>query len=282
MAMVGGTHREYKKERVFKLAKRYIDTKIFDKSWFRRLSAEVKAVWFYLITRCDHAGILDFDYDSFNFHLSVTHSEKDYLKLFKQFENRVLLFENNTKVWVKTFIDYQYGGLETLNPNVRPQKAVIDRLINQGLLDPETMVYKAIDNDTDKAKKARGEAIIVAYKPKLKERFNDSVDVDEEVEKMIDWIKQSGKSYKDYEAFARNWCRNSKGTFKNKKGSGKYTLADFKKETGGFNIGYCYECGEYQFYNDYEVFQDSRCCKKRILPKRREVENGKQSANNNK
>ena len=277
--MVGGTHREYKKERVFKLAKRYIDTKIFEKSWFRRLNTEVKAVWFYLITRCDHAGILDFDYDSFNFHLSVAHDEETYLELFKQFGDRVLLFEDNTKVWVKTFINYQYGGLETLNPNVRPQKAVIDRLINQGLLDPKTMVYKTIDSPTDEKQNAKAETIIESYKDQLKEKFNDIVDVDEEVEKMIDWIKQSGKRYRDYEAFARNWCRNSKGTFKNKKGNGKYKLADFKKETGGFNIGYCAECGKYQFYNDYEVWGDSRCCKKRILPKRRESKNGQKSAN---
>ena len=277
--MVGGTHREYKKERVFKLAKRYIDTKLWDKAWFRRLGVETKAIWLYLITRCDHAGIIDFDYDSFNFHLSVSHDEEMYLRLFKQFEGRVVLYEADTKIWVKTFINYQYGGLETLNPNVRPQKAVIDRLINQGLLDPKTMVYKVIDNTIDEAQKIKGEAIIEAYKPKLKERFNDIIDVDEEVEKMIDWIKQSGKSYKDYEAFARNWCRNSKGSFKNKKSNGKYKLSDFKKETGGFNIGYCIGCGEYQFYNDYEIWNDSRCCKKRILPKRRENQDGKKSVN---
>ena len=261
------------------MAKRYIDTSIWQKAWFRRLNVEVKSLWLYLITKCDHAGIIDFDFDSFNFHLSVAHCEEMYLKLFKHFEGRVVLYEDNTKIWVKTFIDYQYGGLETLNPNVRPQKAVIDRLINQGLLDPETMVFVAMEDSIQEEQKAKGQAIIEAYKPTLIERFNDIVDVEEEVEKMIDWLKQSGKRYKDYEAFARNWCRNTKGTFKNKKGNGKYTLADFKKETGGFNIGYCFGCGKYQFYNDYEVWGDSRCCKKRILPKRRETKNGKPSAN---
>jgi len=269
------------------MAKRYIDTKLWDKAWFRRLGVETKAIWLYLITRCDHAGIIDFDYDSFNFHLSVSHDEEMYLRLFKQFEGRVVLYEADTKIWVKTFINYQYGGLETLNPNVRPQKAVIDRLINQGLLDPETMVFVTVEQTIQDSQKAigltsligsLGEGIIEAYKPTLKKQFDEIVDVELEVEKMIDWLKQSGKKYKDYEAFARNWCRNSKGNSTNKKGSGKYKLADFKKETGGFNIGYCFSCGEYQFYNDYEVWNDSRCCKKRILPKRREVQNEKASA----
>ena len=46
------------------MAKRYIDTKLWDKTWFRRLEVWQKSVWLYLITRCDHAGIIDFDSDS--------------------------------------------------------------------------------------------------------------------------------------------------------------------------------------------------------------------------
>jgi|TARA_R110002074_G_scaffold194588_1_gene360659 hypothetical protein len=251
------------------MAKRYIDTKLWDKTWFRRLEVWQKSVWLYLITRCDHAGIIDFDSDSFNFHLKTKYGSEAYLKLFKQFEDKVVLYEENTKIWVKTFVEYQYGGLDNLNPNVRPQKAVIDRLIAQGLLDKDTMVFTVVEsfalNDVSK-----GEKILKAYKPELLKRFDSSVDVDNEIEKMIDYIKQSGKRYKDYEAFARNWCRNNFGTkATNSKGSTK--LEDFKKETGGFNIGYCYECGEHQFYDNRQVWGDSRCCKKRILPKRRDV-----------
>ena len=251
------------------MAKRYIDTKIFDKSWFRRLEVWEKAVWFYLITKCDHAGIIDLDVDSFNFHLKNNYSQDLYLDLFNRLEDRVLVYENGAKIWVKTFISYQYGGLETLNPNVRPQKAVIDRLAGQGLLDPETMNFTQTEtkplNDASKSIET-----LKAYKPTLEKKFGSGVDVGYEIEKMIDWLKQSGKRYKDYEAFARNWCRNSTGTKKNFKNSSKFTLADFKKETGGFNIGYCYKCGKYEFYDNREIWQDSRCCKTRLLPKRRE------------
>ena len=109
------------------MAKRYIDTKLWDKAWFRRLNPTEKSVWLYMITRCDHAGILDFDYDAFNFYIGGGYNEEFYLELFKQFDDRIYLYEDNTKIWVKTFINFQYGGIETLNPNVRPQKAVIDR-----------------------------------------------------------------------------------------------------------------------------------------------------------
>jgi len=251
------------------MAKRYIDTKIWDKTWFRKLEVEEKSIWLYLITRCDHAGIIDFDPDSFNFHLMVSYKEEQYSKLFKQLGDKVVMYEGNTKIWVKTFIEYQYGGLDNLNPNVRPQKAVIDRLINQGLLNKDTMVFTVVEsfalNDVSK-----GEETLKAYKPELLKRFDSSVDVDNEIEKMIDYLKQSGKTYKDYEAFARNWVRNNFGT-KTATSKGSTKLGDFKKETGGFNIGYCHECGEHQFYDNKQVWGDSRCCKKRILPKRRDT-----------
>jgi len=250
------------------MAKRYIETSIWQKAWFRKLDVETKALWLYLITKCDHAGIIDFDPDSFNFHLKIDQCHVLYLELFKSFEDRIVLYENNTKIWVKTFINYQYGGIDTLNPNVRPQKAVIDRLINQGLLDPETMSFTQVETKplSDESKPIK---TLEAYKPELEKKFGSSVDVSHEIEKMIDYLKQSGKKYKDYEAFARNWCRNSNGNKKNTKSGSKYSLADFKKETGGFNIGYCYKCGKYEFYDNREIWQDSRCCKARLLPKRR-------------
>ena len=77
------------------MAKRYIDTKLWDKTWFRRLEVWQKSVWLYLITRCDHAGIIDFDSDSFNFHLKTKYGSEAYLKLFKQFEDKVVLYEEN-------------------------------------------------------------------------------------------------------------------------------------------------------------------------------------------
>ena len=250
------------------MSKRYIETKLWDKTWFRKLEVEEKSIWLYLITRCDHAGIIDFDSDSFNFHLMLSYDEGQYLELFKRLGNKVTMFEGDTKIWVQTFIDYQYGGLDNLNPNVRPQKAVIDRLIRQGLLDKDTMVFTVVEsfslNDVSK-----GEIILKGYKSELLKKFDSSVDVDNEIEKMIDYLKQSGKTYKDYEAFARNWCRNSFGT-KTTKAKGSTKLEDFKKETGGFNIGFCYDCGEHQFYDNKQVWGDSRCCKKRILPRRRE------------
>ena len=46
--------------------------------------------------------------------------------------------------------------------------------------------------------------------------------------------------------------------------------AEFKKDgTGRFFVGYCSKCRASDFYNDYELKGDSRCCKADILPKRK-------------
>ena len=49
------------------MAKRFIDTKIWDKSWFRNLKSRQKLLWFYLMTKCEHAGILDADFVAASF-----------------------------------------------------------------------------------------------------------------------------------------------------------------------------------------------------------------------
>jgi len=40
------------------MAKRFIDTALFDDEWFMELSKEGKLFWIYAMTKCDHAGIL--------------------------------------------------------------------------------------------------------------------------------------------------------------------------------------------------------------------------------
>jgi len=48
----------------------------------------------------------------------------------------------------------------------------------------------------------------VATRSELQKKFRE-LDVYEELESMKDWLKQTGKKYKDYKAFARNWLRRS-------------------------------------------------------------------------
>ena len=254
------------------MAKRYIDTKIWGKDWYRSLTPDSKCLWMYLITQCDHAGIIDFSVPSINFHIN-NNPQKDYNKIYedlKMFGDRLVIYEDGTKIWVKTFIDFQYGGLDKLSPSVRPQKAVIDRLHQQGLIDRDSFEY------TEKAEAShiKPEEVLSSYQFELEKDFPDK-DVNLEIQKMVDWLKANGKRKKNYRAFARNWLRSS---FQENKPKTKYKLSDFKKTVDGRSyIGYCVKCSKSQFYDKYEIHNDSRCCKSELIPKRLENANSSES-----
>ena len=61
------------------------------------------------------------------------------------------------------------------------------------------------------------------------------------------------------------WIQNSKDW----NIEGKVELSEFKLDATGYcYIGYCDKCGESDFYKEYDLNKDSRCCKVKIKPKR--------------
>ena len=198
---------------------------------------------------------------SFNFHINSVR-QKTYNDLYSDlqvFGDRLVIYEDGTKIWVKTFIDFQYGGLEKLQMNVRPQKAVIERLHQQGLIDKNSFQY------TEKAETThiKPEEVLLSYQTELEKDFPDK-NVKLEIQTMVDWLKANGKTKKNYRAFARNWLRSS---FNNTPKSTKYKLSDFKTTVDGRSyIGRCVSCEETLFYSKTGIFEDSRCCKAEIKP----------------
>ena len=62
------------------------------------------------------------------------------------------------------------------------------------------------------------------------------------------------------------WIQNSKDW----NIEGKVELSEFKLDSTGYcYIGYCDKCGESDFYKEYDLNKDSRCCKVKIKPKRK-------------
>ena len=61
------------------------------------------------------------------------------------------------------------------------------------------------------------------------------------------------------------WIQNSKDW----NVEGKVELSDFKLDATGYcYVGYCDKCGESDFFKEYELNKDSRCCKSKIKPNR--------------
>ena len=106
------------------MAKRFIDTKIWDKSWFRKLDPKDKLIWIYILTKCDHAGIFDADWEAMAFFIKGIGSRNGFQDLPETIKEKMTLVKDD-QYFIPSFIEYQYG---TLRENSKPHLSVLKRL----------------------------------------------------------------------------------------------------------------------------------------------------------
>lgn len=132
------------------MSKRFIDTELFDDSWFMNLSKDAKLLWLYLITKCDHAGIIDINKKL----VEVQAGIKSYETVSKQLGNRLIHVRDNY-YFIPKYIEFQYPDFP--RSNVRQQQSAIKILEKFGLfIDGKLTVSKDLtksyehehDNDT--------------------------------------------------------------------------------------------------------------------------------------
>jgi hypothetical protein len=246
------------------MSKRFTDTDKFKKVWFRKLSNDNKVFWMYLLDQCNHAGIWEVDFELAHFFCNGI-DEQEIRQVFKKQYQEI---DNGKRWFIKDFIDFQYGQL---NENNRAHLSVINILTkykiykNKGLIRPlQGYKDKAKDKDMvkDKEKKADQIKKLFLEIPTLQKEF-PNIDVDNEFIKWKDWMLANGKTYKNYKAAFKNWCRNDYVS------EVKTTLKDIKTDITGFYRGKCKKCGKTESYDKSQIFQDSRCCKSEISPVRK-------------
>ena len=99
----------------FRMSKRFTETSKWENPWFRKLSPRLKCLWQFFCDRCDQAGVLDVDWDLASFQIGEKVSAKDVTA----FAGRVQVLKSG-KVWVLSFIDFQYGQLSETCPAHKP------------------------------------------------------------------------------------------------------------------------------------------------------------------
>lgn len=85
------------------MAKRFIDTEIFKDSWFMDLSVSGKLLWFYCITNCDHAGIIEWNKKLIKFQTDI----KDLETVTEELGKSLVTVNDHLKLLPK-FFEYQY------------------------------------------------------------------------------------------------------------------------------------------------------------------------------
>ena len=117
------------------MAKRFIDTGIFDDDWFMDLSKDSKLLWLYFITKCDHAGILKLNEKLCKVQTDI----KDLSGVIKQLGNH-LVTVNEHLYFIPKFIEFQYPGFP--NSKVKQQQSALNILLKYGLFDEEKLTIK--------------------------------------------------------------------------------------------------------------------------------------------
>lgn len=109
------------------MAKRFTDTKKWEDPWFFALSPDDKCLWYYLLDKCDYAGIWNVNLPLASVFLKREILEQRTLEVFNE---KIRVFGN--RWFIPKFITFQYG---VLNPRQVMHRRVILTLetLEQGL-----------------------------------------------------------------------------------------------------------------------------------------------------
>ena len=191
------------------MPKRYIDSEIWKKEWFQDLIPKWKMFWIYVFTNANHAGIWDVNFRLASFQIG----EKVTMDSVPQnILNQIHTLDSTDKWFIPDFIGFQYKRLYPTNP---VHQTVIDILSKYDLIGEDSQLMKIEKHPKKKEKKKQPE--IPKKNPRtietinigvMKEKFPE-LNILYQLEKWQDWMKANGRTFKDYHASFRNWCRGS-------------------------------------------------------------------------
>ena len=258
------------------MAKRFIDTKIWDKAWFRKLSTKNKLVWIYLLGKCDHAGIWDADWELAEFIIgeAVTYEE-----LPDTIKEKMEYIQGEEQYFIPSFIDFQYGELKE---NSKPHMSVIKRLNDKNLLKGmKRVTITPKDKDKDKVKEK------VKKKDKEKREL-EFITRCEKLYKKHDMSKALLKQFTDFWTESNEGGRlmrfemqqtfdigrrlakwKSNDTEWNGKNNNDSFASKFTKTSAGYYKAYCSKCNTAEYPNNsFQLKDGSSCCSVEYLPAR--------------
>lgn len=134
------------------MAKRFFSSQIWEEDWFLDMPNEYKQYWFYMLGKCDHAGIFRVNLRSFRGLVGVNLDSNRALSLINNGKQRLRVIKDD--VWlIEDFFVYQYGPKFNVKNRVHVSVAEIylkhgiDLTSIRGLIVPNDGVK---DKDKDK------------------------------------------------------------------------------------------------------------------------------------
>ncbi len=219
------------------MAKRFIDTGLFDDDWFMELSKDCKLLWLYMITKCNPAGFITLNNKLCKFQTGIA-DIKGALKGLQ----RGLEQPKKGLYFVHGFLEFQYPGFP--NSRVRQQNSAINELKKHGLWDEEnkgalkglqspygtvTVTDNGNDIETEGVGDGRGAPDLTEFLDYAKELC---------VETKKDWDNWEFTFTSKYEAWVENgWKDGNNKKIKNWKTKLRNTLPFLKPVYGAKKTG---------------------------------------------
>lgn len=129
------------------MAKRFTDTDKWDRPWFRALPNQYKLLWFFILDRCDIAGVWYVDMELASFQIGT---KLDRQKAQEAFEKQIEI--RGDRWLIKDFIGFQYGSLEASNKIYKNVTAKLNSF-KEGAFMPHTSPIDGVmvmDKEKDK------------------------------------------------------------------------------------------------------------------------------------
>jgi hypothetical protein len=167
------------------MAKRFIDTAIWEDEWYQSLSIEEKLLWRYLVDRCDAVGFYkkNLGLATYQCGFPVTNEA---IKGLNKGKNRVI--DDGEYLEIVDFIKFQYG---TLTENCNPHKKLISMLEAHRSRNPRYPTSRVQEQDKEKEEESlRG--IVKGESPRSVSSRFFSEDSNAEQEAVITRIAESG------------------------------------------------------------------------------------------
>ena len=111
------------------MSKRFYDTTIWDKPWYRKLSPANKKAWDYINAKCDGVGLWTPDFEGAAFFIN---DEPDWDDLVSSCNDNIIVLPNG-KWWLVDFCEFQYGPISA-DPKNKPHASYLSLLSRHGLL----------------------------------------------------------------------------------------------------------------------------------------------------
>lgn len=122
------------------MAKRFISTNLFDDNWFMELKPNTKLLWIYFITKCDHAGIINFNEKLCKFQTGLN----DVQGCLNDLKTRIYKI-SESHYFIPKFIYFQYPDFPNSKVNQQKGAMVILRKYNLVVVNQDDIITSLKD-----------------------------------------------------------------------------------------------------------------------------------------